>query len=500
MVHIRTTKTGSNSTAVQVVRIEYGDTIIIKHIGSAKNEQELILLKKQAEKYISDYTGQFNLFNSSFENRESNYVIQSKHSRCIGIKYRLLYAVFQQLFGLLEFDQLKNQLLLDLVMMRLIEPSSKIQTIRLLEEIFEITYSKSNVFREINSYSDLKEEVEEKVINFAKNNFNFDFTVVFYDVTTLYFESFKDDDFKKCGFSKDNKFNQPQIVIGLIVNANGFPISYDVYQGNIFEGHTLIPTLKKFKEKYKVDSLTVVADAAMISKENIQSLKDNNLNYIVGARISNLPFKLMKTISHEVYGIEGAICKEETKYGHLICDFSQKRYLKNKYEMDSQITKAEKYLDTPEKATKRIKFLKNSDKMKVEINKGLIEKNTILLGIKGYYTNLDDIDNKTVIKLYHNLWNVEKAFRMAKSDLKTRPIYHRKEKTIKAHILICFMALAVGEYIEIKSKLSLQRVLKIMKTAVDVKIKDEVTGQIINIPAYLSTQLKTLLQKLNVTY
>jgi len=311
MVHIRTTKTGSNSTAVQVVRIEYGDTIIIKHIGSAKNEQELILLKKQAEKYISDYTGQFNLFNSSFENRESNYVIQSKHSRCIGIKYRLLYAVFQQLFGLLEFDQLKNQLLLDLVMMRLIEPSSKIQTIRLLEEIFEITYSKSNVFREINSYSDLKEEVEEKVINFAKNNFNFDFTVVFYDVTTLYFESFKDDDFKKCGFSKDNKFNQPQIVIGLIVNANGFPISYDVYQGNIFEGHTLIPTLKKFKEKYKVDSLTVVADAAMISKENIQSLKDNNLNYIVGARISNLPFKLMKTISHEVYGIEGAICKED---------------------------------------------------------------------------------------------------------------------------------------------------------------------------------------------
>ena len=171
--------------------------------------------------------------------------------------------------------------------------------------------------------------------------------------------------------------------------------------------------------------------------------------------------------------------------------------------MDSQITKAEKYLATPEKATKRIKFLKNSDKTKVEINKGLIEKNTILLGIKGYYTNLDNIDNidsKTVIKLYHNLWNVEKAFRMAKSDLKTRPIYHRKEKTIKAHILICFMALAVGEYIELKSKLSLQRVLKIMKTAVDVKIKDEGTGQIIDIPAYLSTQLKTLLQKLNVTY
>ena len=171
--------------------------------------------------------------------------------------------------------------------------------------------------------------------------------------------------------------------------------------------------------------------------------------------------------------------------------------------MEKQIKKAKILLQNPSKISKRNKFLKTTGKSKTEINKELIEKTKMLLGIKGYYTNLDNIDNidsKTVIKLYHNLWNVEKAFRMAKSDLKTRPIYHRKEKTIKAHILICFMALAVGEYIEIKSKLSLQRVLKIMKTAVDVKIKDEVTGQIINIPAYLSTQLKTLLQKLNVTY
>lgn len=499
MVHIRTTKTGSNSTAVQVVRIEYGNTIIIKHIGSAKNEQELILLKKQAKKYVSDYTGQFNLFNSALENK-SNYIIQSNRSRCIGVKYRLLYLVFKQLFSLLEFNKLNNRLLLDLVMMRLIEPSSKIQAIRLLEEIFEISYSKSNVFREINTYADLKEKVEEKVVDFAKKNLNFDFTVVFYDVTTLYFESFKDDDFKKCGFSKDNKFNQPQIVIGLIVNADGFPISYDVYQGNIFEGHTLIPTLKKFKEKYRVDNLTVVADAAMISHENIQSLRDNNVNYIVGARISNLPFKMMKIISGKVYGIEGSTCREKTKYGHLICDFSQKRYLKNKYEMDSQITKAKKYLTTPERATKRIKFLKNSDKTKVEINKKLIEKNTILLGIKGYYTNLDILDDKTIIKLYHNLWNVEKAFRMAKSDLKTRPIYHRKEKTIKSHILICFMALAVGKHIELKSKISLQRVIKILKTAMDVKVKDDISGKIVTIPAYLSTQLKDLLQKMNITY
>ena len=160
--------------------------------------------------------------------------------------------------------------------------------------------------------------------------------------------------------------------------------------------------------------------------------------------------------------------------------------------MEKQIKKAKILLQNPSKISKRNKFLKTTGKSKTEINKELIEKTKMLPGIKGYYTNLDNIDNKTVIKLYHNLWNVEKAFRMAKSDLKTRPIYHRKEKTIKAHILICFMALSVGEYIEIKSKLSLQRVLKIMKTAVDVKIKDEVTGQIINIPAYLSTQLKTL--------
>ena len=206
----------------------------------------------------------------------------------------------------------------------------------------------------------------------------------------------------------------------------------------------------------------------------------------------DLKFALQKKIVKRLRKQDGYSTRIKTERGFLICDFSIKRYHKDKYEMEKQTKKAKILLQNPSKISKRNKFLKTTGKSKTEINKELIEKTKMLPGIKGYYTNLDNIDNKTVIKLYHNLWNVEKAFRMAKSDLKTRPIYHRKEKTIKAHILICFMALAVGEYIELKSKSSLQRVLKIMKTAVDVKIKDEVTGQIINIPAYLSTQLKTL--------
>lgn len=206
----------------------------------------------------------------------------------------------------------------------------------------------------------------------------------------------------------------------------------------------------------------------------------------------DLKFALQKKIVKRLRKQDGYSTRIKTERGFLICDFSIKRYHKDKYEMEKQTKKAKILLQNPSKISKRNKFLKTTGKSKTEINKELIEKTKMLPGIKGYYTNLDNIDNKTVIKLYHNLWNVEKAFRMAKSDLKTRPIYHRKEKTIKAHILICFMALSVGEYIEIKSKLSLQKVLKIMKTAVDVKIEDEVTGQIINIPAYLSTQLKTL--------
>lgn len=511
MLHIRTTKTASSSTAVQVVRYASGKTILIKHIGSTTDASELALLKHQAEDFVEKYTGQQTLF-SSLENHKENRIIQTKYARSVGIKYTLLSQVFHRLFGLFTFDDLHKPLLNDLVMARIVSPSSKLTAITYLKEMFDITYSETDVYRQLPTFSDLKEQVEKKVITFAKKNFNFNFTVVFYDVTTLYFETFKADEdlatstgtevlgLRKPGFSKDNKFNQPQIVIGLIVNEQGFPVSYDIYQGNIFEGHTLIPSLTAFKQKHNVKNLTVVADAAMISLENIQALIRSNINYIVGARVSNLADSLIEKISEKLNIVDGTNYRVQTERGLLICGFSKKRYWKNKNEMEGQIAKARAYEGKADSLVKKVKFLKSVDKTKTALNEALIAKTKLLLGIKGYYTNLEKETNEAIIKQYHNLWHVEKSFRMAKSDLQTRPIYHFKNKAIHAHILICFMALAVGTHMELSTKRSLQKIIKSMKEAVEVKIKDKITGEIVTIQPELSTELQDLLTKLTITY
>lgn len=501
MLHIRTTKTGSSSTAVQVVRYSSCKTIIIKHIGSASDKSELKLLKHQAEDFVEKLTGQQSLFVSS-DTQSENKIIQSRYARSAGFKYTLLRQLFTHLFHVFTFDDLNKPLLSDLVMARIVNPSSKLAAITYLKEMFDISYSQTDIYRELPSFADLKEEIEKKIISFAKKHLNFNFTVVFYDVTTLYFETFKEDkeNFKKPGFSKDNKFNQPQIVIGLIVNQDGFPVSYDIYAGNTFEGHTLIPSLTTFKKKHNVKNLTVIADAAMISLTNVEALTKSNIHYIVGARVSNLPDKLIREVSSHLNMVDGQSYRMTTKRGILICDFSKKRYWKNKNEMEEQLIKARKYAGKADMLPRKIKFLKNLTKTKTIINEELIEKTKLLLGIKGYYTDLDKETNETIIKEYHNLWHVEKSFRMAKTDLQTRPIYHFKNKAIASHILICFMALALGTYMELSTKRSLQKILKLTKEAVEMKIKDKITGDIITIQPELSTELQELLEKLRFTY
>ena len=142
----------------------------------------------------------------------------------------------------------------------------------------------------------LKSDVEAIAVQFARDNYGFNYDLLFYDVTTLYFESFEEDSLRRNGFSKDNKSQQPQILVALMVTSDGFPIAYDVFAGNTFEGHTILPVVKAFIKKYTVKHFTVVADAAMISEPNVQQLLENGINYIVGARLGNLPNKLIKEI------------------------------------------------------------------------------------------------------------------------------------------------------------------------------------------------------------
>lgn len=499
MFYVRTVKTASLAFAVQVIRYLNRKRIVIKHIGSARTPEELLSLKQTARAWIERETKQQHLFPD--ENKKVSTLIPINKLRNLGFYYTFAYEVLTGIFHLMQLHKLDHKLLLDLSLMRVIQPASKLESLELLSELFGIKYNRTEFYRDIPTTIFLKEKIEKKIIEFAKKEFAFDFSIVFYDVTTLYFETFKEDEqsFRKQGFSKDNRPNQPQIVIGLIVTHDGFPVSYDVFSGNTFEGKTFIPSIVKFKDTHKVKSLTVVADAAMISLPNVQSLIENNLSYIVGARIANLKLDQIKQISQELNQIDSASMRIETERGLLICDFSLKRHRKNKREMEKQIAKAETLLNAKE-ALRRTKFLKNVGKTKQTLNAALIEKTKLLLGIKGYYTNLVNVANKTIINHYHSLWRVELAFRIAKNDLATRPIYHFKKQTIEIHILICFMALTVCKYMEIKTGRSTKAIIKQLKSITDARILNTLTNERIIIRSDMSEETQQLLETLSLPH
>lgn len=492
MLKFREVKTGSGKIAIQVYYLHNRKRVIVKHLGSASTMEELDNLKIQAEQLIRDYSNQGSLFPSSKPGAYS-YLEQYE---CVGFYYRFYYDTIQGLIAKLGIEDQTSDLFKDLIAIRILEPASKLRSIELIDTYFGIKHRRQNYYKEAPKWTSLKERTVAKVNDFAKREYGFDYTLLFYDVTTLYFETFEDDDLRKTGFSKDSKSQQPQILVGLMVNKEGFPIDFDVFPGNTFEGHTILPVVKAFIAKNNVRLFTVVADAAMISNENIKELKSCGIHYIVGARLGNLPQAVFDELDAKIKHEDGKIIRLHTDKGHLICSFSNKRYRKDKYEMEKQILKAQSIIKSPSKNTKA-KFVKaNNEKLK--LNEELIEKAKKLLGVKGYYTDLDeqDLPSLKVIERYHELYKVEQAFRIAKSDLETRPIFHFKEDPIKLHLLICFLSLTLSKHIEIKTGLSIRRFITEAKKVTDAIMVNKITQKEVIVKGKVTHNLEELVVKL----
>ena len=488
MYRVRTTKTASKNTAVQIVRRGDHKITVVKHIGTAKNDDELRELIEKANRYIIQTSKTTPLLPEVFKDSNSVNIDDLEFTNTY---HTFAYEFLSYFYDRCGFKKLNNELLRDLAIIRVVEPCSKLQAVYLLREYFGRNLGKTVMYEKLPLIRDLKKDIEESAVAYAKKYFTFDFSLVFYDVTTLYFESFKEDEDKKDdkgkvitglrkpGFSKDNKSNQPQIVIGLIVTREGFPVSYDIFEGNTFEGKTFIPTITKFRDAYSVKKLIVVADAAMISFDNVEKLKENTLSYIVGARVANLKQSQIEEVSKAISGTDAKTIRIETERGLLICEFSIKRYDKDKREMEKQIARAEKLVEKNAEG-KRAKFLKLKKERKkkevlYEVNATLAEKTKLLLGIKGYYTNLTNEEDKTIIDHYHSLWHVEKAFRMAKSDLQARPIFHHKKESIEVHILIVFVSLCIAKAIELLTNLSIKKVKEMIWRILDIEFIDTFT-------------------------
>jgi len=495
MLRIREVKTKVGSRSVQVIRYSGSRRTILKHIGTGNTDEEVASLKEIARSYIEGISQQATLFTDTSSQPDDRVTL----SQCeyLGFHYGFLYDVLKAIQVQIGYTTVTDALLTDLAIIRIVEPASKLRSIELMDMYFGIRHRRQRYYESAPQWLSLKDIVEEQTLRFAKKEYSFDFSLLFYDVTTLYFETFESDGLRKTGFSKDNKSQQPQILVALMVTQDGFPIAYEVFAGNTFEGHTMLPVIEEFIRKHKVRHFTVVADAAMVSTTNIALLQEAGIHYIVGARLGNIPAQLLDNIDRSLLREDGKIIRLKTENGYLVCSFSKQRYKKDKYEMEKQIEKASLLLGQPSK-TSKVKFLK-TEEAKTTLNEELIAKTIKLLGVKGYYTDIEEqiADSKTIIERYHELYKIEQAFRISKNDLKSRPVFHFREEPIKLHLLICFMALAVSKHIELKAQTSIRAFLTECKKVTDARLINKITKKEIRMRVKVSPLLRQMLTKIN---
>jgi len=462
---LRNLKNRSGSLSVQIILKSRGKYKVVKTIGSGRTEQELsqlTLVGKQEIERLSKQTGLFVWENDlQIEQIFSN--LSNASIRIIGPE-----IIFGSIYDKIGFGSIKEDLFRHLVIARIAYPLSKLKTVDYLYRYQGINLDIDALYRFLDKLNkELKDQVEQISYAHTLKVLNGKISVVFYDMTTLYFEAEDEDDLRKTGFSKDVKHSNPQIFLGLLVGNGGYAIGYDIYQGNIFEGHTLIPFLEKISAKFKLDKPIVVADAGLLSTENIKALEVKEYEYILGARIKNEPDKIRKQIFDNEFSNGQTICINKSATTRLIVSFSEKRAAKDQHNRNRGLQRLEKQINAGKLTKSNInnrgynKYLKMEGEISIQIDYEKFNTDAIWDGLKGYITNTK-LTNDQVIDNYKSLWNIERAFRMSKTDLRIRPIYHRLKSRIEAHICISFTAYCIYKELErllkqAKSKLSTKR-------------------------------------------
>lgn len=479
---------------------------IVKHVGVAANDEELTELKLLANKFKIELesNGQLPLYTP----QELEKLELQKQSKKETIKEPIInrddydvnlldlieedrvtkgiHDVYGKLYDELNFrtiipnysrNSASCKALKEIVLARIANPDSKKASVDKLASSFGVQIDLKTVYRMMDKIDDAQIlKLNTLVLNQTKSLLDDKIDVIYFDATTLYFESFTPDEgedgLKKNGYSKDGKFNQPQVVLALLVTKQGLPIGYKAFSGDTFDGHTIIPALKDVEEQFKVDNIVYVADSGMFNKTNLEEFDNNkNMTYIVGARIKNMP----KNIKEQVLDISTYTqMNDNTKIKtidyngkKLLVTHSLQRAKKDKHER----TKAIKKLQARLKSSKSVKSqlsnagykkylqLESSDDTKtscdlsITLNEEKILEDEQWDGIKGIVTNNTTLSNEELIHQYSNLWQVEESFRITKHDLKIRPIYHWKPSRVKAHLAISFMAYTLVRYLEYRVRL-----------------------------------------------
>lgn len=467
---------------------------MVKTIGSSGEEQEIARLVFLGQQEISRLKGQRGLFVSERDALVDSYLssLSNADIRTVGPE-----LVFGRIYDAIGFNGIGEELFRHLVIARLAFPLSKLKTIEYLYRFQGVLVNINTVYRFLDKLnSRIKEKVERIAFEHTLKTLGGRISIVFYDMTTLYFEASDEDDLRRTGFSKDGKHQQPQIYIGLLVGLGGYAIGYDIFEGNIYEGDTLIPFIETITKKFNLGKPVVVADAGLLSYKNIEALEDQSYQYIIGARLKNAEGALQQQITRHI-GEDGQAKSFFTRNNkRLIVSFSKVRAVKDEHNRRRGLQRLEKQLRSGRLTKAHInnkgynKYLKMEGELNITIDYEKFERDKLWDGLKGYITNTT-LSEKEVLDNYRNLWHIERAFRMSKTDLRIRPVYHHLRHRIQAHICLSFTAYCIYK--------ELERVLKKERSTISLQAAAELTHTIYQITVSLpeSNHTKTYLLRMD---
>ena len=494
-VFVRRVKTASGATAVQIVHKRGRRVLSIEHIGSAHTDDELAVLLQVAEE--RRHAGQLalDLGDAGAGGAGTPAVVE-------GTASLILWEVLAGIYDDLGLDRLGDGTFRALVLARVIEPASKLDTVRVLTEIGVASPHRVTFMRCLKRVveRDYRAVIAQACHRHATRAASL--AVVLYDVTSLHFEVEREDKLRKVGMSKEHRVD-PQVTVGLLTTATGFPLEVDLFEGNKAETKTLIPVLTRFRDRHQAHDIVVVADAGMLSAANLLALEDNGFQFIVGSRTGKIPYELEAHVErHGNYLADGATIETTRRMGtgknardrRVACHYAFKRAQHDNKAINAMAERAEK-VASGERPLKKDRFVTFTD-TSTSVNWDLVERARSLAGIKGYVTNIDPavMDGPAVVAACHDLYQVERSFRMTKSDLAARPVFHRLEDSIQAHLTIVFAALAVSREAQARAGLSINRVLKLLRPLRSATITigtQQVTAQP-RIPAEARTLLNDL--------
>ena len=485
---VRKKKNRSGTISVVVVSKARGKFREIRNFGTVKSEEEAAALHAEARKWMNSHDGQQEFDfggRRGLEIEETERVVSNIDNVLINGTQLLLNRIYNSI----GFDRIPDEILRHLVIARVSQPMSKLATVEYLRSYYDEDVDLNNVYRYMDKLYNTQMVLAQSIsVEHTKRILSGRIGLMFYDVTTLYFETAGTDALREPGFSKDGKTSESQVVLGLLVSEGGYPLSYSLFNGSQYEGFTMIPMIDDFKQRFTLGrEFVVVADSGLMNKANVALLQQAGYKYILGARIKSED----KAVKDWILSLEK---KDEACYEYkrnngekLIVSYSDKRAKKDAYNRDRGVERLRKAYKSGRLTKQQVnrrgynKFLEISKDVEVVISEEKIADDSRWDGLKGYITNTD-LDAGKVIEQYHGLWVVKRAFRISKGSLDMRPMFPFTERRIEAHVCICFIAYKVYKELEriIKIKgidMSVGHVLDAAKTITTTRIKMPENGK-----------------------